>query len=245
MSRTKILVGFIILLCVLFAVFEFGEILWLSEVFRGLIVPSITVLYITNYKPKICCFALFLILFSLAELISISSLLPFVVNEVPYLLIYYACNGLYVMAYSFLVYNIIRNLNIRVIARNFYIHLFVLGILNSYLLYVLFKIMSPFIVDMGEIFIEFAYNIVILLVLSVSLINFLYKDTQKSLLMFLGSLCIVFSEVIQIAYLYIASKILLDILYTVLLVAAFYLFYKQAILNEEEVSVLSGNEVFK
>ncbi|WP_139000498.1 hypothetical protein [Hyunsoonleella aestuarii] len=245
MSRTKILIGFIILLCVLFTVFEFGEILWLSEVSRGLIVPSITVLYITNYKPKICCFALFLILFSLAEIVSILSLLPVVESKVPYLLIYYTCNGLYATAYSFLVFNIIRTLNIRVIARNFYIHLFVLAILNSYLLYVLFKIMSPFILDIGEIFIEIAYNIAILMVLSASLINFIYKDTQKSLLMFLGSLCIVFSEVIQLAYLYISSKILLDILYTILLVAAFYFFYKQAILNEEESSVLSGNEVFK
>ena len=63
--------------------------------------------------------------------------------------------------------------------------------------------------------------------------------------MFLASLCIVFSEVIQIAYLYISAKILLDILSTILLVVAFYFFYKQAILNEEETSVLSGNEVFK
>ena len=245
MSKTKILVGFIILLCVLFTVFEFSNINWLSEVARGLIVPTITVLFFINYRPKLCCFAMFLVLFSLAELISISQLIPFLSENVPYAVFYYSCNGLYGVAYSCLVYNIVKSLNIRLIIKNFFVHLLVLGFLNGYLLYVLFNIMSPYLVDVGEIFIEVLYTVAILLVLSASLINFLYKDTRKSLLMFLGSLCIVFSEVIQIAYLYISQKDLLDIFYTTLLVVAFYLFYKQATLSEEDSPVLSGNEIFE
>lgn len=245
MSRTKIFVAFIILLCVLFAVFEFIDIRWLADLSRGLIVPTITILYLINYKPKLCCFAMFLILFSIAELISVIELIPFVLENLPYSVIYYSCNSLYATAYSCLVYNIVRSLNIGVIIKNFFVHLLVLGFLNGYLLYVLFNIMSPYLVDFGEYFIELAYTIAILLVLSASLINFLYKDTRKSLYMFLGSLCVVFSEVIQIAYLYIAKKDLLDIFYTTLLVIAFYLFYKQATLSEEDSSVLSGYEIFK
>ncbi|WP_298238888.1 hypothetical protein [uncultured Algibacter sp.] len=245
MSISKILVGFIILLCMFFAVFEFSDMSWLAVFSRGLIVPSITALFIINYKPKSCCFVLFLVLFSVAELLSISDILPFIAKNIPYSFLYYACNGLYAMAYSVLFYTIIKSLNFKIVVRNFFVHLLVLGFLNGYLLYVLFKIMSPYLAVVGEIVIESTYTIAILLVLSASLINFLYKDSQKSLLMFLGSLCVVFSEVIQIAYLYISSKILLDIFYTMLMVIAFYLFYKQATISEEDTTVLSGNEVFK
>lgn len=245
MSKTKILIGFIILLCVLFIVFEFSDISWLSDVTRGFIVPAITMLFIINYGLKQCSFTMFLVLFSIAELISISQLIPFLSQNVPYVVFYYACNGLYGLSYSFLVYRIVKSLNIRLILKSFFVHILVLVILNGYLLYVLYNIMSPFLVSIGENFIELFYTVAILLVLSTSLINFLYKDTKKSLYLFLGSLCIVFSEVIQIAYLYISQKELLDVFYSTLLVIAFYLFYKQATLSEESSSILSGNEVFE
>ncbi len=245
MNKTKILVGFIALLCVLFVVSEFKDINWLSDVARGFIVPTIAVLFVINYGLNRCSFTIFLILFSLAELISISQLIPFLSNNMPYAVFYYLCNGLYGIAYSFLVYRIIKSLNIKLVLKGFFVHLMVLLLLNGYLLYVLFNIMSPYLVNFGEKFIELFYTVAILLVLSTSLINFLYKDTKKSLYLFLGSLSIVFSEVIQIAYLYISKKDLLDIFYTSLLVIAFYLFYKQVALSEEDSSILSGNEVFK
>ncbi len=245
MSKTKILIGFIVLFCMLFTAFEISGSETLSIVSRALIVPNITVLYFIRYRPKLCCFAMFLVLFSLAELISVTDLIPYVSKNLPYAVFYYTCNGLYVLAYLCLVFDIVKSLNLKRVVKNFFVHLLVLGFLNGYLLYVLFNIINPYLVNIGERIIELLYTIAILLVLSASLINFLYKDTRKSLLLFLGSLCIVFSEVIQIAYLYISKKDLLDVFYTTLLVLAFFLFYRQAtILGEDESSVLSGKEVF-
>lgn len=246
MSKTRILVGFIVLFCMLFTAFEISGSESLSIISRALIVPAITVLYFIRYKPKLCCFAMFLMLFSLAELISVADLVPVVSNHLPYAVFYYTCNGLYALAYLVLVFHIVKSLNLKRVIKHFFVHLLVLGFLNGYLLYVLFNIISPYLVNIGEHIVELLYTVAILLVLSVSLINFLYKDTRKSLLLFLGSLCIVFSEVIQIAYLYISKKDLLDIFYTTLLVLAFFLFYRQAtLLDEDESSVLSGKEVFK
>lgn len=244
MSKSKILVSIVILLCMMFAVFEFIGYGWLSEVSRSLIVPSITLLFLIKYKPKLCCFALFLILFSISELISVISLTSFVENNIQYETIYYFVNGLYIISYGFLVVEIVKGLNFRQVVKNFTLHLLILLAVNVYLLYVLLNIVAPYLVSTGEYTIEILYNAFILLVLSTSLINFLYKGTKKALLMFLGSLCIVFSEVIQVAYLYISEKELLNISYTTLLVAAFCIFYIQATLSNEEVPILVRNETF-
>ena len=84
-------------------------------------------------------------------------------------------------------------------------HLIVLLVLNVYVIYVLLKIETPHLVSYENV-VEFIYNVITLLLLSVSLLNYFYKDNKKSLILFFGSLCIVFSEVIQIAYFYITDK---------------------------------------
>ena len=45
-----------------------------------------------------------------------------------------------------------------------------------------------------DYYFELVYNIITLSLLSIALLNYFYRDNQKSLYLFLGVLCLVFSE---------------------------------------------------
>jgi hypothetical protein len=153
---------------------------------------------------------------------------------------YYTGNLLYIASYLCLIGQILKSINLKYLFHNFRIHLIVLLALNVYVVYVLLKIQDPYIMG-PEFLVEFIYNVVTLFLLSIALLNYFCKDDRKSLLLFLGSLCIVFSEVIQIAYFYISSKNLLNVTYSILLILAFYFFYYQSTLENEEQKKLQPN----
>ena len=92
----------------------------------------------------------------------------------------------------------------------------------------------------NEYFVEIAYNVSMLLVLTASLLNYLYRDDKKSLLIFLGSLSIVFSEVLGVAYMYVDQQNLLNFLVTTLTLLAFYFYFTQSNLKNEEVKQLAS-----
>ena len=137
-----------------------------------------------------------------------------------------------VLAYVFLFVKISKSICIIHILKNFKIHIFVLAALNLYLIYVLQIIVEPN-KEIAIYYFELIYNIVTLLLLSAALLNYFYRDNQKSLYLFLGVLCLVFSEVIDIAFIYVAQRDILNILSTSLSLAAFYFLYQQSkLLND-------------
>ncbi len=103
-------------------------------------------------------------------------------------------------------------------------------------------IVDPRLGNTNEFYVEIVYNVVMLLVLSLTLVNYFYRDNIKSLYLFLGSMCIVFSEVIWVAYIYISASTFLNIISTTLYMLSFYFFYIQSKLvyedREEEVEML-------
>ncbi|WP_141675572.1 hypothetical protein [Formosa haliotis] len=82
---------------------------------------------------------------------------------------------------------------------------------------------------MKYLILEFVYYTVLLSLLSSAFLNFLYKDSNESLLLFAGSLCIVFSEVIQYAFFYVSEETILNVMCYALLVFGFLFFYIYAI----------------
>ena len=118
--------------------------------------------------------------------------------------------------------------------------------LNVYLLYVLHNIIKPNLTSESDFYMEFLYNVVMITLLSFALLNYFYRDNKKSLYLFLGALCIVFSEVMDIAYIFIAQRSLLNFLATTLALGAFYFFYQQSKLlntiNDEKSYMTSGQE---
>lgn len=232
MYKSKVLVSFVILLCLLFVVFQFNENYWKADVSRSLIVPLITLIYLLNKKNKSVFFTIFLVAFSISDFISLFSY--YLPNESEY----YIGNTLYIIAYLALTYEIIRSIDLKYIFNHFKTHLFVLLILNIYANYVLLNIEQEYISGFELFGMEFIYNVFTLLLLSVSLLNYFYRDDKKAFILFLGTLCIVVSEVIQIAYYYIPEvedDSLLSVTYSSLLILAFYFYYSQSKMDYEEV----------
>lgn len=229
MNKSKVLVGFVILLYVLFVFFEFSGRYNLSLYFDCLMIPLITLIYILYIKKKNILFLLFLLFFTISDLYVLST--DILVNNQESALYdynYYIANSLFVLAYVFLFIKISKSICIAHVLKNFKIHIIVLAILNIYLIYVLQVIVEPNMVMDLDYYFELIYNVVTLLLLSVALLNYFYRDNQKSLYLFLGVLCIVFSEVIDIAFIYLAQRNILNFFSTTLSLGAFYFLYQQS-----------------
>ncbi|MDW5289422.1 hypothetical protein [Formosa sp. PL04] len=230
-----------LLLSVIYVFLELESYYEYSEYLKGLVVPSFCVFYIRFYKCQLPYFNLFLVLFSISDLLVFIPEYDLLHED----LVYYLGNTLYIMAYLSLLFGILKRLEFRKILSRFKLTISILLVFNIYVLYTLVgsefetkplvgiefvKETIPLGFTMASIILEFVYNCVILVLLTVSFINFLYRDNNKSLFLFLGSLCIVFSEVIQYAIFYPSEKeTLLNIVCFVLLVSGYLCFYLFAV----------------
>lgn len=243
MYKSKVLIGCVLLVYILFAFFEAIGQYRVAFYLGSLIIPLITLIYLLFVRRKSRLFSFFLICYSISDLLGIVSdnVLYYNVSSdesaIFYEYDYYLGTALYIIAYIFLFIKISQSLCLKHVFRNFKIHLFVLSILNIYLVYVLQIVVEPRLIYKYEYGFELVYNIVMLLVLSASLLNFFYRENKKSLYLFIGSLCLVFSEVLDIAYIYIAQRSFINFLGTTLALVAFYFYYQQSKLlytaNEE------------
>lgn len=237
MKNTNILIFFIIAFCVAFAIFQINGQEYLSNLSKSFIVPLFTILYFINVPQKSKYFTLFLIFFSIAELSVILDYysIDWSLNSLNAL--YLIGNSIFILAYFFLILEVFKTINLRKVLENYFIHVIVLLALNVYIVYVLISIVNPaFQLDSEYLIaVEIVYNVVMLLLLTISLISYFYNDNKKTLLLFFGSICIVFSEVIQIAYFYIADQDLLNITQTILFVLAFFFFYYQSKVKNKKV----------
>jgi len=203
---------------------------YLSNFSRSLIMPLATVFYFIKIKNRSFYFSAFLCAFSLSELMGLW------VNTIPADFTYYVGNSLYILAYIFLVLEVLRSIKRSADYKNFFtrhaLHMAVLAMFAIYLVILLADIEGP-LMNRTEFALEMAYNSIIMFLLTVSLLNFICNDTKKSLIMFLGSICIVFSEIVQVAYFYLSNTYALGIIYSILLILAFYFFYRHGFLKQE------------
>ncbi|MWW25128.1 hypothetical protein [Algibacter lectus] len=232
MYKSKIFIILIAAVYVFYVVFEFNGNPDLAFYFESLIVPLVVARYVVSVKPKNKLFLLFFVIFAASDLLAIFDKIAYPdVNSSYYQYAYYLGNSLYVLAYFMLFFKMCQSINFKYVFKNLKVHLFVLIVLDVYLIYVLYAIEQPNLRTNSIYFLENTYNIIILLVLSLSLLNYFYRDNEKSLFLFFGVLCLVFSEVIDIANIYISQSSLLNFLATTLVLGAFYFFYEQSQLS--------------
>ncbi|MGK0253590.1 MAG: hypothetical protein ACI9OE_001063 [Mariniflexile sp.] len=228
MYKSKILLGLVFLFYALSVIFQFIGYSDVANSFKSFILPMVTVFCFLNFNHKTLFFSLFLVFYSISDLLSFIQ--PYTSHNVDYFL----GNSLYIMAYTCLILEICKSVCLFHVLRNYKIHILVLTVLNIYIVYVLQVIINSVIAETSEYYVELTYNIVMFLLLSMALINYFYRDNLKSLYLFLGSLCLVFGEVIWVAYTYISERNLLNVLSTTLFVIAIYFFYKQSLLIHED-----------
>ena len=125
---------------------------------------------------------------------------------------------------------VLKSIKLKSVISKFPAHIIILLVLNIYSVYLVSEIAvkSDYLSNMTEYIIEIVYNIVVMLLLTVTLINYISRDSKKAMNLLLGALCIVFSEIMQVAYFYVSDKNILNVTYSVLLIFAFCFFYIQA-----------------
>ena len=140
---------------------------------------------------------------------------------------YFTVNSLYILSYGFFIVGVLQSMRIKEVSTKLLLPIIILIVLDVFCVYI---ISSTTKTELGayEYILEFVYNAVIMVLLSVALINYMYKNNNKSMLLLIGAIFIVFSEIIQLAYFYISDANHLNIVYSVFLVLGFVFFYLQS-----------------
>ena len=229
MQKRKILLGFIIALAIAYIGFQIFEQQDFAGYVRPIMLPLLVILYCLVNKERSSYFFYFLLLYAIAELSSLFSYYAqssYLVDS----LLYYGGNILYITAYVFLIIEIFKSMNIKRIFNRFTTYILILVALDIYSIILVtdIAIKSEILYGVYDYLIEIVYNTVIMLLLTITLINYISKHTKKAMNLLIGALCIVFSEVIQVAYFYVSDQNVLSIVYSILLVLAFVFFYIQS-----------------
>lgn len=223
MKKVVKIVPFIVALISLLAIaFAYGaNTARLSSAIYGVICVALLGVQYYN-KNKNRGVTLFLVFLILAEVISIIILGGY------FDIVYHSVNILYIISYGCLVYFLITQLDIKVVSEKFKYFTLVLLCFFVFLMWYLNMVMvEDHEITMWslEYVVETAYNFIIILFLMVSFLNFIYYDSKKELLLFLFCIAIVFSEMIQLTYIYIIKNKVLYVLMAVFRISAFYALY--------------------
>ena len=221
--KSNIIIVVIVFLCISFTLFQVKDEYYISNVSRALIVPLISVLYFANTKVRSPYFSWFLLIYSFSELIVFVE--QFLDSTLQLHIYYFIGNLLYILAYLFLLVDIIKGLDFKKVFKKYKLHLSVLLLLNIYISYMLLGIIDPFIRNSNWVYVEMVYNAVLLLLLTFSLIAYFYNDNKKTLLCFIATLFVVFSEFLQLGYFYVVEKDVLKFTSTILFVLGFGFYY--------------------
>jgi len=235
MNKQKILIGFIIVLAIIYIGLQVLELHEFADYVRPLLLPLIIISYYLVKKDRSSKFFYFLLFYSIAELSSLFSYLAresYIIDN----LLYYIGNSLLITAYVFLILEILKSMKIKSIFRRYTTYILILAALDIYsiILVTEIAIKSDYLYGFFDYLTEIVYNTVIMLLLTVTLINYISSHTKKAMNLLLGALCIVFSEVIQVAYFYVSGQNVLSVVYSILLVLAFAFFYIQSNLSYSE-----------
>ena len=188
----------------------------------------LTVLYCKWTEDKSKYFFGFLVTFSIAHLLSYSAYYGPIIEEGETDYYYYGANILYIISYIFLIAKIASSINIKEVFKGLAIPIVILFLLDVFCV-VLVTDTTRGELSIYEYTLEFIYNAVIMALLSVALIDYMYRNDNKSMQFLLASICIVFSEIIQLAYFYILKNDKnLGFIYSFFLVVAFLFFYLQS-----------------
>lgn len=230
-KKTKLLGSLIVILTITFLSFQVLDFEIATDIVRFPIVPLLTYLYVLKFNDTKSFFFWFLCFYAIGELLAGVGILYYINGSqfIDYLQ-FYGGNLCFILSYLSLFFEINKNVSLNKIIKRFPVHLIILLALDIYSVVLVsdISLKSGYLTSTLDFVIEVVYNIVIMLLLTMALVNYISRDSKKAMNLLVGALCIVFSEVIQVAYFYVSERIVLGVVYSVLLVLAFVLFYIQS-----------------
>ncbi|RCT54455.1 hypothetical protein [Winogradskyella sp. KYW1333] len=193
----------------------------------AIILILLTVLYCgwTANKSRLFCW--FLGLYTLGHILSYSAWYGPDLHKGDIDYFYYIANILFILAYIFLILKILIKLDYRAVFSKLSIPLFILIVLDVFCVSIVTETAQG-VLEFYEYILEYIYNTIIMVLLSLALINYMYRNDIKSMMFLMGSICIAFSEIIQLAYFYVMEDKILGFIYSFFLVVAFIFFYRQS-----------------
>ena len=231
MYKIKALKALLITAAVVFIVLQVLEFEFYGAAVKVVLFLGLTLLYHIEVKDKNWFFRLFLFLFTLGVVIDFIAWLFSFSNISEFEgVFYYSANVLFITSYVVIIAKMLSALNLKSVIKKLPIHILVLLILDVFSVIIVTETTEK-VLNSAEYMLEFIYNSVVMILLSVALLNYIYRDDIKSMNMLLASILIVFSEIIQMAYFYIEDNNTFNIMCSVLLVGAFVFFYIQSTLK--------------
>lgn len=209
----------------------------LSSILELMIVPAFTVIYFLKAKIKDLSYIIFISLYSVADIIRVIDLSR--VHNITY----YICNAMFIISYVFLISYTIRTINFGDLLKRFRFEIFILVLLIAYMIYALVEIVKPVSFEMQyqlsvQIF-ELLYNLVLMVLLIISFLNYIQNTSKKQLLLFIACAIIMLSELTLIGYYYISNDIKLSYLSTVLYAIGFLILFNQSQMKNTKTLFLS------
>ncbi|WP_111683001.1 hypothetical protein [Winogradskyella tangerina] len=193
----------------------------------ALMLVVLTFIYCRWTEIRSRLFFWFLVTFTIAHLLSYSAWYGPMIEKGEIDYYYYGANILYIISYIFLIAKITTSLKLKKVFKELTIPIIILFLLDVFCV-VLVTDTTKSALSIYEYTLEFVYNAIVMALLSVALIDYMYRNDNKSMMFLLGSICIVFSEIIQLAYYYILDDRSLGFIYSFFLVIAFLFFYLQS-----------------
>lgn len=227
MQKSTFLKVLIITLSIVFLTLQLFAYEFYATGVSAALMVLLTALYCYNVKKRRLYFFIFLLLFTLAKLLDFASWFIEVDLENGIDYPYYLVNILFITSYSFLIAQILNTMDLKKVIKKFPFHILILLVLDVFCVSVVTGTAKPQL-SVPQYSLEFIYNGIIMILLSLALINYIYRDDKKSMNLLVGSIFIVFSEVIQLAYFYISDINILNVIYSFFLVIAFFFFYLQS-----------------
>ena len=213
-----------------YIILEFFKLETFSFVLKLTLTPVITFFYFLNVKEKSIFFMLFLVFYALGDITQFIDFNRFSI------VMYFICNLLYIIAYFLLLLEIFNYVSLKSIIKKLPLQVLVLLVLSSFITYKLVDIVQVAAVnDAGAFYVdtlETTYNIMLLLLLTFSLLYFLYRGNRKSFIMFGGSFFIVFSELILLGYYYLSTTFTANLISGIFYMLAFFCFYYQSTITK-------------
>lgn len=211
---------------------------------KALAMVLLIILYFVRVKKRHPLFILFLVTYTTSEIFNYFTYNMTAPSSESIDMYYLIGNSLYILAYLFLISRILDILNLRKAMLKFPIQIICLFALGVFVAFMITDI-SKSAIHVGHMYyIELSYNAIVMILVCLALVNFMYNDSKKSMNLLLGSICIVFSEMIQMAYYYITNlDVTLNILHSFFFVGAFVFFYLQSRLEGDEISIFEIQDI--
>lgn len=144
----------------------------------------------------------FLLVFTISEGVSGLTFLHHYFGEIVFDYTFYVCNILYITAYVFLLFDVIKRLTSKAL-KKYWFSGFILLCLGVYLWYStmvlgLFSNVNSWMTFYDNLLIMI-YMLIVVLIFSMTVLNFIINPYNKFILFSLGVVCITFSEIISAA----------------------------------------------